>query len=668
MLNLSRNGSGNDRPLSRANLGRRAKRKRQYALESLETRIVLSYTFALSGTTATVSPVAATGGPFLIDEVMVAGNPLLEYSEDGGATFSTNWDPTVPGTNTLPAAVGSVIDLTPTSGAGSSITLGDLVSPASNIFALFHLGPVGTPANNSLTIDDRTSTHAAGSYDFYSALGNISGPGGTTGGINVTTFAPVNSYLVEGGPAGNTFNIHSTFNAITTSTTIDGGAGGDTANVLGDTSPGIGTPLSIDLGGGTNIVNVGTGNLGAIISAPVTVNDTGGTATLNVDDSADTTHATATLSGTTPYELTGLSAGAIEYGAGVTDLNITGGTDGAGGVTFDINNTQGITTTTITGGANQNFFNLSNAGESGGLDNLPGPVSILGGPSFSDIVTLDDSSADFNDTYTVTSTTVSRTVFGGLTYDDNIGTLTLNAENTLDSVPITGNNTININSTANFVTTNVNGQGGNDTINVNNTGILGVLNVSTGADGSTVNVVADNQPVNLNLGDGDVVNIGSTGGAGTMAGILGAIDIIDTPSFYTLTFHDENDTTGNTWTLDNDDSSGIFGTASVALSGGIATTTYQPGDLNSPLTINGGSGGNTFIVNNTTSFVETDLNTRHRQQHGQRVCDRHRLTRHRGRGRNRHGYARWTGRDRHAEPGRHHRCHEHRRFQFVDAG
>ena len=49
--------------------------------------------------------------------------------------------------------------------------------------------------------------------------------------------------------------------------------------------------------------------------------------------------------------------------------------------------------------------------------------------------------------------------------------------------------------------------------------------------------------------------------------------------------------------------------ASVALSGGIATTTYRPGDLASPLTINGGSGGNTFNVNHTTSFVTTDLNT-----------------------------------------------------------
>ncbi len=74
-----------------------------------------------------------------------------------------------------------------------------------------------------------------------------------------------------------------------------------------------------------------------------------------------------------------------------------------------------------------------------------------------------------------------------------------------------------------------------------------------------MNVVADNEPVNITLnstGTTDAVNIGSTGGAGTMAGILGAINIIDNPGFYTLTFHDENDTTGHTWTLNNDDTDG----------------------------------------------------------------------------------------------------------------
>ncbi|HET6246254.1 MAG TPA: hypothetical protein VFE47_01020 [Tepidisphaeraceae bacterium] len=601
-------------PFSRAK--RSSRRSRQAIssaarppVEQLESRVMLSYTFALSGQTATVSPVASTGASILINEVMVAGNPILEYSQDGGSTFSTDWDTNTPGTQTLAANSSSTIDLTPTTGVGSSVTLGDLSSPASNIFALVHLGVVGTPANNSLVVDDRSSTHAAGNYDFYATLGNITGPGGTLGGIDITSFGPINSYTIEGGPTANIFNIHSTFNATTASTTIIGGAANDTANVLGDISPGIGTALNIDLGGGANTVNVGTGNA-SVVGAPIAVTDTGGTTALAIDDHSDTTSATATLDNLSGnanalFEVTGLSAGPIEYDASVTSLNINGGTHGTSGVTFDINNTQPGTTTTINGGPNANFIDLSNAGETGGLDNLRGPVIVHGGASFGDVVTLDDSSADFNDSYTVTGTTVSRIVFGGLTYDDNIGTLTLNAENTLGT---NGANAIDVNDTADFVNYNINGQNGADTINVNGTGFFGTLDVTAGAtDGSTVNVLADNEPVNISAnstGGGDVVNIGSTGGAGSMTSIDAPINITDVPGFYTLNFHDENDTTSQSWTLDDDN---LANTASVAVAG-LGTTSYRPIDLQSPLTINGGSGGNTFAVNGTARPADTVLN------------------------------------------------------------
>ena len=390
----------------KAKVGTKArKRRRQMALESLESRTLLSYTFSLVGQSATVSPVAATGGPMLIDEVVVAGTPLLEWSQDNGVTFSLDWDSATPGDQTLGANTASSINLTPTSGAGSSITLGDLVSPASNIFALFFLGPVGSPPNTSVTIDDRTSTHAAGTYDYFGVLGTITGPGGATGGIDFTSFGPVNSYLVEGGPAANTFNIHSTFNATITSTTILGGAAADTANVLGDTFPGIGTPLSIDLGGGANTVHVGNGDLSTTIFAPVTV--TGGTTSLILDNANNTTSATGTLDNLSgnvnaPFEVTGLSGGAIEYGAGVTDLTINGGTSagGAAGVTYNINNTQGGTTTTINAGPNPNAINLSDAATAD-LDNLAGPVVVHGGVSFANLVTLNDTNTPFADDYTL---------------------------------------------------------------------------------------------------------------------------------------------------------------------------------------------------------------------------------------------------------------------------
>ena len=91
------------------------------------------------------------------------------------------------------------------------------------------------------------------------------------------------------------------------------------------------------------------------------------------------------------------------------------------------------------------------------------------------------------------------------TASTGLASLTFNTDNN-------GDKTINIDNTPNGIATNVNGQGGLDTINVNSTGTSGTLNVSTGpVSGGTVNVVADNQPVNITLGAADFVNIGSTG-------------------------------------------------------------------------------------------------------------------------------------------------------------
>ena len=152
-----------------------------------------------------------------------------------------------------------------------------------------------------------------------------------------------------------------------------------------------------------------------------------------------------------------------------------------------------------------------------------------------------------------------------------------------------------------------------------------------------------------------------------MAGILGAIGIIDLPDFYTLTFHDENDTTGHTWTLNNNDTRAV-GHGQRGAERRDRDDNLSARRSDSPLTINGGSGGNTFIVNNTTSLVETDLNTGTGDDtvnvfatgadtlniNGQDGMDTVTLGA--------------TGRRRHAEPGRHDQCDEHPRLQRVDAG
>ena len=83
----------------------------------------------------------------------------------------------------------------------------------------------------------------------------------------------------------------------------------------------------------------------------------------------------------------------------------------------------------------------------------PGAVTVNGGGS--DHINVNDQDAGFSDTYDITSSKLSRIIFGGLTYS-GISGLTLNAE--------TGNNTINIHSTSAPVT--IKDDAGSDTFNV----------------------------------------------------------------------------------------------------------------------------------------------------------------------------------------------------------
>src|SRR5262245_30004380 len=112
--------------------------------------------------------------------------------------------------------------------------------------------------------------------------------------------------------------------------------------------------------------------------------------------------------------------------------------------------------TTISGGNDDDTFNVG----PGTLDNIQAPMTINGegGP---DRVTLDDSLTPYPDTYTITSTTVVRPAFGGLTY----GTI-----ERLDLLGEFADNVYNIESTASGVNTAVVDQIGSDTFNLAPTG------------------------------------------------------------------------------------------------------------------------------------------------------------------------------------------------------
>ena len=90
------------------------------------------------------------------------------------------------------------------------------------------------------------------------------------------------------------------------------------------------------------------------IQATLAVYSAGDPTTLNIFDQNDSTNHQATLDNQSgnpnaPYEITGLSSGVIEYGAGISALNIWGG---FAGVKYTVSATQMGTSTTLFNGGN----------------------------------------------------------------------------------------------------------------------------------------------------------------------------------------------------------------------------------------------------------------------------------------------------------------------------
>ena len=336
---------------------------------------------------------------------------------------------------------------------------------------------------------------------------------------------------------------------------------------------------------------------------------TGGSATVNVNDSGSTNSASGTLAFTSPNEekVTGLGFGAggsfsFNTGTpGTTTLNVSQGTNGPAGVATNVNSTPSTLSTTITGGANPNTFNIGGAAP-GSLNNVVGAVSVVGGGATS-AINLNDQSSSTNADYTVTSSAVTRPgTFGGLTYS-GVGVLTLNAG--------TGTNLINVNSTAVGIVTNINGDGGGATINVNGTAALpGTLNVTTGASGgSTVNVLGDSELVTVTTNGvtPDTVNIGAADGTGNVTPITGPVTLTGN-QLYVLAINDQGDASIQTYNIDI---TTIFGADSgtVALGASVPFLNFSPSNLTS-LTFNGGSAdGNAINFNGQTpNLVTTQIN------------------------------------------------------------
>jgi hypothetical protein len=338
-------------------------------LEALEDRTVPSYTFTYNAATH-VATAQGSGGA--VDALIISQfSGVLGYSTDGGNIFGFVWS----GVN-VPAAANVTVDVNLSTGDGSSLQLGGGAAvnnnPASSLFAAFHVVASVQNTSDRMTIDDSAGS-TLGTYTIDTQPGFITGPG-----INVdqsASFAFVGGVTLKGAPVnGQTYNVNSILQPAV--------------------SPA--EPFTI-ITGSTGASNVNVGNAGSLsVGSLLAIYTAGGTATVNVNDAADTTHAAATLdnlsgNANAPFEVTGLSHSPIEYGSGVTAVNVNGGTNGAGGVTYNVNNTQAGTTLTINGGANNDTFNLAGSGfASGSTNNFHGNNG--------------------NDTFNVTPVTLGATV------------------------------------------------------------------------------------------------------------------------------------------------------------------------------------------------------------------------------------------------------------------
>ncbi len=294
---------------------RRRRPKRWFAVDALETRTLLSYTFAYSNPNDVT--VNESGGSDSFNVIQSGGQ--LEFSINGGA-FSANWGG--PGNIVNASSLTAVfINL---NADNSAIILGDPTSAASSNLAHFSLSADSGNTNDSLTINDSASTLSSGAYYFNTSTHTITGP---ASGINVTESATVfgGGTSLEANGAGNSLN----FDSAGVKPAVTNVAGGvqittttagtlDALNFnsinLSDVPPTTITPgpaVTINNIGGLTYTNTIVGTftmpLGSIVTPPAGLPASDFTATINWGDGSPTTSATIVQDASNPsvYDIVG---------------------------------------------------------------------------------------------------------------------------------------------------------------------------------------------------------------------------------------------------------------------------------------------------------------------------------------------------------------------------
>jgi hypothetical protein len=422
-----------------------------------------------------------------------------------------------------------------------------------------------------------------------------------------TSTGGVTSLAVYGGSGGNTFNVQDT-PYLYSNTYLSTGSGNDTVNVYATLSP-----LYVNNPGGLDDVYVGLGSLTNIYGLVDVVG--AGATNLFPNDSSDTTGRTVSL-----YNgyLTGLAPANIYWtptssaSGGVIGVHVWGG---SGGNTFNIYNTSNFyhwtALDTGTGNNTVNVYATSgtlydrNDGGAdttdiglGSLANVNGPVYVSGAGSTNLI--LDDTLDTADRTVSVYAGEVAGLAPANIYWTANtLGSLSGGVDY-LEVRNGPASNTINVYGTSSFYYyTYLNGTGG------------GVSSVNVQATSPRVGTGAISLYVNGGNGD-QRVTIGSLAPSlgGTVANIKGDVDVFNSSESGSsqLLIDDSGDATARTATLGrlvgltsigNEELTGLAPAPLVCFAGSGGVTS---------LTIDGGSGGNTFNLQYTAPGATTTLN------------------------------------------------------------
>lgn len=575
----------------------------------------------------TVGPLDVIAGSIVVDgDIGIADQLIVDDSTDNGAddyTITTSQVNRVSLSRAVSFSNSETIRLN-TGGGADEV---GITSTAAGTTTIADLGD----ANDTITVGNGT--------DFSNAAGTVS----IIGGSGTDRFVADDSNFAT--PA--TYSITSTsltrsgvdirFDGTLDQIPFDTGSDDNTINLLSLAST---TGLTITGGAANDSFAIGNGNLDGL-ATNVTINGgSGGTDTAEIDDTANPT--ATTYSVTTGTVVRG--GRTVNFGS-MDAVTVKAG-DGAD--TIGITATTATTSITVEGGDGDDTIN------SGRMDNLASPVTANGGND-NDQLNIDDSPDGGGDVYSVTTTQVTRVDQSRAINHSNVENLSLETGSGTDSVTVTslaptstatidvgdGNDTISIGSGTDLtaVAGLVSITGGNNTdrlilndsafstftptytietgkvsragVDVRYSGAMELIQLTTSNLGSTTNIISlpTNSDVTVTGGTGaDAFTVGTS-----LDAILADVSIVGGAGLDTLSVSDSAETSASDYTVTAStvergakviDFTGINSLELIAGTGSdTITANSSPGDL----TVNGGAGADTILVEGATFGGNTSI-------------------------------------------------------------